>query len=115
MRNKPPTIWYRRGAVEPGSVWYRRGAVEPGSVWYRRGAVEPGAVGHWRGAVEPGAVGRGCYPSIEKTLHQIRIVCYFLCPSGCCSFIHDRSVLVIDSSKVLFLVTFDVTTRDPWH
>lgn len=99
MWNKS-TVRYRRGAVDSRTVRY------PGTVGYRHGAVRhPRPIRH-----------RCCiYPSIEKSLHQIRIVCYFLRPFGCCRFIHDRSVLVIDSSKVFLLGTFDITPCDSWH
>ena len=93
-------------------------AVESGTVGHDGcgAAVVPRAVGHGRrAAIVPGAVRHGSCSSIEKTLHQIRIVCYLLRPLGGCRFVHDRSVLVIDSSEIFLLCTFDITTRDPWH
>jgi len=84
-----------RRTVEPGAVGRR--TVEPGAVGYGRRTVEPGAVGDGRRTVEPGAVGNHlgsavgnnrtsvvCVPSVEKTFHQIGVVCYFLSPRGRC-------------------------------
>lgn len=94
------TVLYRRRAVDSRAVRY------PRTIGHRHGTVRHSqTIGH-RHRISP---------SIEKSLHQIRIVCYFLRPFGCCRLVHDRSVLVIDSSKVFLLGTFDITARDPWH
>jgi len=72
-----------RRTVEPGAVGRR--TVEPGAVGYGRRTVEPGAVGnHLGSAVGNNRTSVVCVPSVEKTFHQIGVVCYFLSPRGRC-------------------------------
>jgi len=72
-----------RRTVEPGAVGRR--TVEPGAVGNGRRTVEPGAVGnHLGSAVGNNRTSVVCVPSVEKTFHQIGVVCYFLSPRGRC-------------------------------